>query len=188
MSDKFTQDFIAQQRELASGSHSPAGEFAGADNSGGIVGCNGYHEESDEYEYYQIAQCGTRETAEYLAAAGRHYPAALDEIDSLRARVVELESRLDLETGNLYDVVAQDNERLRARVTELIKQCNDVYAARLDAEARLRDANEDAERLAKLVAGAVFSSRMGYVETDAGATAYRLHRARILPKQEANED
>lgn len=59
--------------------------------------------------------------------------------------------------------------------------------AELEAEnKRLREAldaaNEDAERLCKLVTGAVFSSRLGYVDTAEGATAYRLHRARVGAK------
>ena len=39
--------------------------------------------------------------------------------DALRERIVDLESRLDLGTGNMYDVVVAENERLTHRIAEL---------------------------------------------------------------------
>lgn len=48
--------------------------------------------------------------------------------DQLRARIAELEARLDIGTGNMYDVVCAENERLRERCTELVEQANTTYA------------------------------------------------------------
>jgi len=38
--------------------------------------------------------------------------------DALRERCAELEARLDLYTGNMYDLVVSENERLRAELEE----------------------------------------------------------------------
>jgi len=46
--------------------------------------------------------------------------------DNFRARCADLESRLDIGTGNMYDVVVLENEMLRARVAELVEQCNTI--------------------------------------------------------------
>lgn len=89
------------------------------------------------------------------------------ERDALRARVVELEARLDIGTGNMYDVVVQENERLRARAEK--------------AEDALKDADEDAERLAKILYECHDSWPVGDVAKYAALDA---HRARVGAKLE----
>lgn len=46
-------------------------------------------------------------------------PEETAQMEALRARVIELEARLDLETGNIYDVVVAENEKLREEVKAL---------------------------------------------------------------------
>lgn len=49
-------------------------------------------------------------------------------------RCVELELRLDVGTGNLYEVVVAENERLRARNAEVCKALSDLYDACMQAD------------------------------------------------------
>ena len=46
----------------------------------------------------------------------------LREREAAKERIVELESRLDLGTGNMYDVVVCENQKLREKVAELEAQ------------------------------------------------------------------
>ena len=48
-----------------------------------------------------------------------------NEIDETRARIAELELRLDAYNGNLLDVLLAENERLREEVERLSRQTGD---------------------------------------------------------------
>lgn len=50
----------------------------------------------------------------------------LNELTNLRARIVELEARLDIGTGNMYDVVVAENEKLRARIAVAVTRLHNL--------------------------------------------------------------
>jgi hypothetical protein len=112
MSEEFTPEFMAQQRELAERATERPWIY-GISQAGKVV----WTDENGKFsmpEFYK--NMGTN--AEYCAAACNHYPAALDEIDALRAQVAELiadrdsESRWAKEYLARAEAAEKDAERL----------------------------------------------------------------------------
>lgn len=118
---KFTDEFIEEQRKIIAESNSQPREFAGADIDGGIFGCSGYHEETKEYELYQIARCGTPKTARYISAAAYNYPDALDEIERLLKALMHIEDIAAMASIENSDVMRDTLNQISAGARSVLE-------------------------------------------------------------------
>ena len=134
---EWTKERIDEYKEVYKNAQTPVGAMAGYDGCN-LVGCYGYHDEIDEYEYGCYARFGNEQDAMYANIALSRFPDALDEIERLQSEVATLRSQLketeterDLAiahdtqpypTADAYDKVCMANESKRVEIGKLRSQ------------------------------------------------------------------
>lgn len=81
---EWTKERIAELRALYEKAPTNNRMMAGVDGFV-LVGCAGYHEETDEYEFCEYGQFGSEDDAKYAYKALSLFPDALSEIERLQA-------------------------------------------------------------------------------------------------------
>jgi hypothetical protein len=143
---KFTDTFMAEQRELAEKATERPWEAIKLNADGAVIRVSGYEIRTPDYDVvaHMTHQPPIRKQADvlFIEAAANHYPAALDEIDRLRAAN-------ESQYAGLTDQVNRLDTRL-ARAERMYKTLDTIYAF-FTREASEPDSKIPTEILIKLM-------------------------------------